>query len=318
MPRFGNAISREFFDYFDKYCQTATKAIVIQSVDYKALANWTYSFGETTTEVEVRPSIEVAIPFNTLFPYMQKLSVVKLLEANVQHYAHLTGCSTQSRYGDEANPLVQDFIRLNPQLSQIHTALLFRQHITISYMEYLNEMLPNLETLSFQIAIYLPVIVPEQRIVRFKGVKELTVDIYNKYTFNSYLQPIENIQFDQLNTLKLVVFPIVFADDHFIEIIGMNKGLSKIETSVRMTHQLFNGLLQALPQLEEILIHWHHDMRDTLASFFNDSHGLRRFNINHSGFPINIDDIKQYIPPNWEIIPNEMPYMDIFSFVRRN
>lgn len=312
--RFGNPISRTFFDHFDKYCKTTTKTIVIQSVDYAALVNWPYSFGETTTEVKVRPSLENPIPFNILFPYMQMLTVAKLLEANVQYYPYLKGCSTQTHNGDDKNPLVYELIRLNPQLSNLDTSI----RTNTSYVQYLNEMLPNLETLSFRIGIHSHYIDPDQRIIRFKGVKELTIDIHSVIPLHFYRHVIENIQFDQLKAIKLDIFPAVFADAQLIEIIAMNRGLRTIKTNVRMTHEIFNGLLQALPELEEISIHWHHGMRETLRSFFIENVSLKRFNIDHNGFPMGIKDIEESIPSNWQIVPNEIPYSYNFSFIRRN
>lgn len=313
MPRFGNAIAQIFYDHFDKFCKNTTKTIIIQGVDYRALANWTYSFDETTTEIELRSSLDTPISFNTLFPYMKKLSVVKPLEADVQHYPYLTECSTKTFEGDDTNPSVHGLIRLNPQLTRFHTST----YPNSSYVEYVNEMLPNLEALTFRLTIHSRYI-SDQKIIRFKGVKEFTLDIYTKVPLPIYHHVIESIQFDQLKSFKLDVFEKVFADDKLIAMIATNKGLRKIETNVRMTHEVFNGLLQHLPELEEITIHWHHGMRETLRSFFIENHGLKRFKIDHNGFPMSIRDIQRHVPSNWLIVPNETPYRGYFSFIHKN
>lgn len=305
---FGNAETEEFFKHVDKYCKTATKEIKIDSVDYEAIANWTYSFDHTTTKILRTGLPSNSIPFSQLFPYMQELSVGHLFEADVQHYPHLTKCSIRSTNSDERDPCVHEFIRLNPQIRHFFTTMTKNA----SYIEYLSETLPNLEWLGIQMVIS-SAADSNLNVIRFKRVREFQIILihYNE----EFGQIISNLHFDQLEALTLNVVQGVFAANRFMGFIARNRGLKTIETNVPMTHELFNGLLQQLPELEMISFNWFHGMLDTLEAFFMWNRGLSKINI-HGCYEIRLRDFEQIIQDsNWKVVAISMERPS-FSFVR--
>lgn len=245
VERFGTPKWQKLFEYYDKYCPQATKEIDIYSVDENALANWAYSFDQSTTHISIRRN---SIQLNDFFPFMQHLTAHELSNSMVQHYPHLTNCAIISFYDDHRNPNAFELIRLNPQLHHFHTTM----RSNVSYLKYVSEMLPDLESLSIKMDIDPRDTDPET--VHFKNVKEFKLVAFTGYGIPRSWSVIGNIRFNQLDVLKFETLSIVYADE-IVEMMAVNKGLKKFETNLRMTPESFSALLQTLPQLEEISIY---------------------------------------------------------------
>lgn len=305
---FGNSDTQKFVKHVDCYCKNATKRVIINSVDEKALANWTYSFDHTATEVIVRTDLEKPIQYKKLFPFMQRLAAVNLLNQNIEHYPHLTNYSIQSTLNHDN---VQQFLRLNPQIQHLQIAV----RNNVSHVRYLAELLPFLESISLNVEIVSPNIDPA--VIHFKTVKEFTLTISNIDETPVFRNVIGSVQFDQLEMFHLRVFYATSADDQIIEMISKNAGLKRFETNLRMTNETFNGFLQALPELKEISIDWVDEMSNSLETFFVQNHGLTKINFKH--FYLRSEAVfMEKIPLNWHKIPSENSSDGSFSLVRSN
>lgn len=313
MQVFGGPNWLEIFEYADKYCAQATKVIGIDEIDRAGLRNWTYSFDHTATQIRLWRV--VSLPLNVLFPFMEILHVKEMVLSILQHYPHLTECSIDLNPGTNSN--VDQFVRLNPQLRSFRTPMT----TDLSFFAILSEMLTNLEKLAIKITIDPRDVEPQ--IVQFKNVTEFTVELDTKFGGHTDIRnAINNIQFVQLETFKIVTPPVAdsmsipFLDDPLIEMIVTNRELKKIELSMRVTRQSFNELRQELLELKEISIYWHSQMLDSFDAFFDENHGLSKINI-YNCFPRKIEDFDGKFPINWEISAIETA-TDSFTFIRKN
>lgn len=304
-------ITETVFEYAAKYSPQATKEIEIAYIGREKLANWSYAFDNTTTQVKISQFSYNEIRLNDLFPFMESLIVNELKETITRHYPHLRNCSIRSN-NDDKNKNVHEFIRLNPQLRYFHTST----KSDAKYMKLIRDNLVNLESLSIQIDIYSNRINSE--LVRFGGVKEFTLDVSTSEN-TPFETVIRNIQFDQLEVLKLNIYYIAFAHSSLIEIIGMNKGLKKFETNLLMRHESFVGLLEALPQLQEIKINCDYEIGwiDSLAPLLTTNHPIHTISLNYCHY-MRIENFEEIAPMKWHIIEQRSYGNKGFLFTRLN
>lgn len=304
---FGSSESEEFFKHVDKYCKNATKEIKINSVNYKEIANWTHLFDRTTTTISRAGLPLDTIPFGKLFPYMQELDVGFLPEANVQHYPHLIKCSIRSSHNDQSGLFVHEFIRLNPQIRNFTIMLNNASHI-----EFMSKILPNLEWLRVQM-LFSSTAETNLNVIRFKNVREFHITLIHYIEQSGHF--VSNVHFDQLEALTFKVVQCVYSAEYFLEFIARNRDLKRIETNLRMTHELFNGILRELPGLREITLNWFDEVIDTLEAFFMGNHGLSKITI-HQSDETNLADFEQIITnSNWKVVSISDSWPS-YSFIR--
>lgn len=235
---------------------------------------------------------------------MKQLSVINLLNHDIQYFPHLTDCSIQSTLNDNNN--VKQFIRLNPQIQHFHITV----RNNVSHVKYLAELLPILESLSLNVEILSGNI--DLEMIHFKSVKEFTLTISNIDEIPEFRNVIGCVQFDQLEMLNLRVFYAAVADDQIIDMIAKNVALKRFETNLRITNETFIGFLQALPELQEISIDWYDEMLNSLESFFIENHGLSKINFKHF-FLGNETVFMEKIPLNWHKVSSEYSFDGSFS-----
>lgn len=136
-------LCQQIFEYCDKYCSRAIKMITLAGVD--TFTNSTYSFDQTMKKVIVSSPKNDRVISNTMFPFIEELSIIAMILPIGQHFPCLTKCSFLS-FQAVQSPNELEMIRLNPQLRQYETIL---YNNNVSFVRYLNERLPNLETLAF-------------------------------------------------------------------------------------------------------------------------------------------------------------------------
>lgn len=303
---FGGPDSQKILEYSDKFCPQAAKMIKICSVDYEPLANWTYSFDETTTHIIIEVYFDYFVPLNVLYPRMKQLTVNNLSASMVQHYPNLTSFSIISRFND---PHVPGFVRLNPQLSYFHAIV---SH-NASNVEYLNEMLPNMKSLGIRLEVRTPNF--NSKIVRFRNVKEFRLDASVCTTVPEYWNAIDNIQFDQLEVLKLAIS--TYSPERIVEIIIKNRGLKKVEVDFQITEALLLELVGALPQLEELTVRFYDGILNSLRTILG-NYGINTLNIvSCYSQRMSSEDFLDFIPTNWQVVPKQsILRMDKFSLIR--
>lgn len=305
---FGNKKIEKLFEYGDKYCSQATKHVVVVSVD-EAVTNWTYAFDHKATQVTINRPLYHPVALDQLFPFMEYLIADEVEESLAKHYPRLTKCILRSAYGDHDNPNVYQLIRLNPQLRYFHTSM----NYNATYMKHMSEMLPTLETLSITIDCVSEHVFGSES-VRFKKVKNFTlhVDFFENiaelHTF------IGDIQFDQLESLKLTIHEIGFTGDGLIEIMRRNRGLKKFDTNAKITQKIVD-LLGALPELEEIKLHCHENVHDLLDSLLTSNQALNRISLHHCDH-LTVGDFEEIDSGEWKLAERYTSYDRFFAFTR--
>lgn len=310
---FGTPSWQKMFEYIDKYCTQATKAINLYSVDNKALTNWTHSFDNTTTQIAIRRYVFIPIPLKDLLPFMRDLSVVELTEPLVDHYPYLRKFATESTWDDHRNPNVYELIRLNPQLRHFHTSM----NTNVSYVKYLSEMLPHLELLDLDIFIDLPIINnPDQQMIHFKGVKEFLLKLTQAIPLNSYSHAIGNIKFDHLDKFELRLSTNVFVPE-LIKIISENKGLKEVHTNMRMTSEGLLDLVEMLPKLEQISFDMAtNEMFPALQTLLLENHGLSKISVHCPYSNVSVATFSEITPSTWDLVVKGDPrFLYIYTHI---
>lgn len=308
IDEFGMPNSQKIFECVEKMYPKVEKPITIGIVDHEALANWTYSFDSTTTTVELGSSASGPLPLRTLFPYMQELNTPGILKSTVDHHPHLTKLLINSMINIDDTAF--EFIRLNPQLRHFETWGTYNE----SFVSYLNEMAPNLESLGFRV-LYSPTV---PQIVRFKNVKEFSIDIRTAAQYPHLGMSIENMEFDQLEKLKIITVPT----PHYYYLVDMileNHGLRVIETNLDFIRDEIIKLLQELPDLEEISLYWYSRAQfstvGALELLFASNQRLNKITVRGCD-RASVVVLKELNPLNWELLRLEDQIRSDVSFIR--
>lgn len=307
---FGTPNSQKFFEIVEKNCPRVDKPITIEDINHKAMANWTFSFDNTTTSVKLGLFVSDPLPLRSLFPYMQELNMISILKSAAEHFPHLTKCSIKSspNFDDTAFEL----FRLNPQLRHLHTMTNFNS----SFVNHLNEMVPNLESLSLDVAFSITV----AEMVRFKNVKEFTLDLKIYARQRTIGQAIDNIRFDQLKKLKISTDLTPFYDN-LIDMIVENSGLWELEANLNFVRGEMISLLLALPELEKISLYWYTKARsstlDSLEQLFASDHRLNQITVCQCD-RASANALAELNPLNWQLVAFEDQHRTDVSFIRKN
>lgn len=292
---FGSVESQDIFKYNAKYCTQAVKTISIQGIDSKAIANWTHSFDENTTHIQLGATNYDAIPLNEFFPFMQEISVFHISESIAQHFPHLTKCSIDSAY---RNDYTFKFIHLNPKLRHFHTSIYSNER----HIKYLNRMLPNLESLAIGITNEL-IFNLDREIIHFKNVKAFSLNLLGMEEVQSFRRDVFNITFDQLETFTLKRKPYHLSAD-LLQIIAANSDLKKVETNLEMRPEQLVGLVQALPELKEMTLYWHEGIISALQALLSGNHKIEKILVNNC-FREALVDLAEISPTAWEVVAND-------------
>lgn len=310
---FANPDWQQIFKIGEKYCFRATKGITVSADEIEAASNSSHVFDSTMTKIEIFNADSDRIPFDQLFPYMEEL---KLLSANSpkvigQHFPHLKKCSIETIFHDNHNEFA--FMRLNPQLRGYHTLL----NNNMSYVPYLNEMLPNLEVLSLKVLVNSDNIM-DLEYTHFKNVEEFTLDLSISMERVRWRPIIGNITFEQLKTFNLLNGR-GFYNNELHQMIIENKGLKKIYIDMRLTQEQIFEVVEALPKLEELSLSWRRRFSGVSSAVMallsaSQKHGLKRINV-HNYFE-DVEQLKEITPLPWQINEERLEFDRIISFSR--
>lgn len=316
--RFGSDETQKMIEYVEKYCPQTTKNIIISGLDEIFLLNWRHSFDNTTNNVELSGrTIAGSIELNDFFPYMKQLTVHFTREAItkwlVQHFPHLIDFSMKVSFGVDNNDDLMEFIQLNPQLRTFGISLQNND----TFIKYVNEMLPDLETLDIVNVIHAYQVLPNREIIRFKKVKKFTYHISSSHLSIANIQHvIVPIAFDQLESLTLFTTEFVSSDE-LIDMISLNSELKSVDTNMMLNQAQLLRLL-ILPMLEELSISWDRYKRmSEWKTILLANNRVRRINIRvHNDF-VKMIDFKEFLPSGWKVSQqNIFRWVNVVSFIR--
>lgn len=281
---------------FEKFYPQATKTIDIIFFDP---LNLNCTFGNKTTKVALHAYEYQPIPLNKFFPFMQELSVLSVRKSLIQHYPRLEKLIVKHPPVGERNSTLLEFFGLNPQLRHFDGAMRVR---IVPYLKDMSELLPNLEVLSLNLDFFAINKIPEN--VHFKNVKEFSLSIISGGITDPLRFRIDNITFDQLETLTIETTQTdraaVYAD--VMQIILQAKSLKKLEMDLRITTEELLRLVKELPKLQELSIRWQDGIFQSVATLLAENSGLNRVNL-YGPYKEKWSDLKEITP---QIVSNEM------------
>lgn len=289
---FGNVESQKIFEYTAKYCTHAKKTISIEGVDTEQVANWTHSFDENTMHIELYTKNYNSVPLNEFFPFMQEISIFHTLDSIAHHFPHLTKCSL---YSAHRNDYLMTFFQLNPQLIEFHDTIYNNER----YVRYLNQMLPNLESLSIRICRD-PIASLEREIIHFKNVKKFSMGIVGMDEVQSFRRDVLNITFDQLESFTLKRTPNHYTAD-LVQIIAANAGLEVVDTNIKMKSEQLQGLVKALPRLKEMTLYCYTGILIALQRLLSENHELEKIRLMHC-VKESLEDLAELSPITWAVV----------------
>lgn len=300
-------IAKTVFDYAVKYSPQSAKDIEFRYIRRAQLANFSYTFDHTTTKVIIRSNCYNFIPLNELFPFMESVIFGPFVKPMIPHCPKLTNCTIQSLSNDDENKNVHELIRLNPQLKHFHTPV----RNNASYVRYISQMLPNLESLSLNMQI--DSVNTDSEIIHFENLKEFTFQITRAFELDQRTV-IGNIRFGQLKTLN-IKHSMDIDKTQLIRWIQQNRGLKKLQANIQMNSDELLGLLEQLPELEEISITWDGEFRNSLQVILQGAHKVNTINMYYSG-RMNVEEIETITPVNWQFVESKSG--NSFSFIRKH
>lgn len=304
---FGNTQSRKIINAFGKYGKNVDLSIVIQSIAENTLNNWKFQL-ENVKSVAITATRYIdQMRLIEFFPNIEELS----LQCNEMpvigyHFPNLTKFHIFTFTHDldiSSNSQLFTFLHFNPQLRDFSTPFFNNNH---SYINFVNEMLPNLHTLAIHDISANDN--PTNEIVVFKNVKsytfamdrllDRTVDIRNK---------VPSIQFECLESLTFSTsLETTHAYDHLIEVIGQYNTVKSLNLAwTEFTQSQFALLVQSLPELEKLVLAWKQtDTSNAFFSFLDTDESHKRLNFVKVTFhnQPNVDELVVRFASKWTVV----------------
>lgn len=304
--KFGDADSRKFIEHVNHYCKNAKKEIDIHKLIEGTLIEQPFSFDNNTYRVRMSSYGNEDIAWNDLFPALEHLTLGSIEKSIAQHHPHLKTIILGKNDADYTDPNVLELIRSNPQLRHFHS----KTFDNVTYVQYINEMLPNLEWLSLEMKI---VYENDSTVVDFKNVRKFSFNVFSSFGVPAFWSFIGNIRFDQLEEMELDIIWKVPLTEQLIRMIAVNRGLKTFKTSIPMSHVTFVQLVEALPELRVLTFDWYEGIHETLSAIFSGRYGLENVTIRYWDRG-TANDYKDIIPANWQTI---LVMRDTYTFIRK-
>lgn len=246
--------SNKITSQVNKYCSKSLTQMTIRNLRSDQIAEWKNQFKNLKT-VRLLGSTDCEnIQMNFLFPVMQQLefesvtfSNSSFIEENFPHLMHLKYFKT---FSHENNTHMERALVLNPQLRSFSIGGL----VDAEFLEFTARQLPNLEILgllSFPHGFHNNDV---GKTVRFKNVRELTVDLYrNRHEVPEHIP----LVFDRLEKIEMLCH---YVPEQAAQFISQNKKLKEVHvpwTDLSREHLL--SFVEDLPNLVEISARWKPD-----------------------------------------------------------
>lgn len=304
LDAFGNARSLQVLAAVNAHCTRATIGVAIERVDADTLDDYHFTLDRANAvEVSVRRWAS-KIRLAEYFPAMQKLDIFTLGEMPViaHHFPQLRRVNLRTLgYDLAADSQLLEFIRLNPQIRLLHTPAFGNNH---SYIEYVQEWLPELETLS----IHDIDDNPNNRtdVVRFNSVKHYHFASHRLVSQDADIRDkVPNVAFAQLESIAYFSgCPSPSSIDQLIEVLARHQTVKRVNllsASAEWSRAQMVRLTESVPRMRELLLSWSNaHTTDAFMAFLAEPNGLERITARvYSG--ITADEFSATVPGAWEV-----------------
>lgn len=306
-------------NYINKYCPNAKQELIFYSIIQK---EWDFSF-ENATKIAFHRFIMRSndIPFEKLFPRMEQLEMIEPFSFGVlgQHLPQLKTFTLRVSFEADSNADLREFIRLNPQLRSFQMPLTRNNSILC----YLNEMIPNLESLIIGKANGVWPYIDVDRSIHFNNVKHFSWGITkaNSGIWDTKIRHrFRTMVFDRLESIVIDSDESYAAEIHVADIVD-NKKLKMVAIpTCEMRFEYLVRLVQGLPELKVLTIGW--SMVNTLPvleRFLSIDMEVEQINIQLVDHTMQLSEehILRAIPSKWKLIAKQaIDGVEVLSFVQ--
>lgn len=289
--------------HINKYCSEATQEIVI----HPTFNQWNFTFNNATTVTMYWSMLQIkanqSTQWSDSFPKMQALAILNALSLTAinLHFPHLTRFTLRTKIDISDVADLRDFIRLNRQLRSLEIPLPKNNALLM----HINEMLPNLESLTLSKACATNI--GPNDIVRFENVRHFSWAVPTFASFGGWdiqlPSRFSTIAFDRLETFTLDT-EIPAAVTNHIPLVVRNKALQLVNIAkCEVRYEDLMEIVRSLPVLRVLTIGW--EQKSTLpalSQLLMNSPRLEAVTIHIiDEFQLNARVVLDYIPATWRM-----------------
>lgn len=322
LDAFGNARTLEVLAAVNAHCTRATIGIAIERAGADNLDDYHFTLEHASAvEVSVRRWTS-KIRLAEYFPAMQKLDISTLGEmpAIAHHFPQLRHVNLRALdYDLAADSQLLEFIRLNPQIRQFNTPAFQNNH---SYIEYVREMLPELETLSIHDIDDRPS--NRTDAVRFDSVKHYNFASHRLVSYDADIRDkVPNVAFAQLESIAYSsACPSPRSIDQLIEVLARHQTVKRVNllgAVAEWSRAQMVRLTECVPRMSELLLSWSNAQTTVeFMAFLAEPNGLERVTARVYS-RVTAEEFSATVPDAWEVDYFQVSqFFSMAELVRRN
>lgn len=303
----------QLISHIHKFCAQAIQDVELKNQFYAE----SISFPNATKAQIYYVKLADGIGLNSYFPRMESLTVYSQsnFQYLAQHFPYLKSVEIKLLSPIIDTDLnIREFIRLNPQIRNFKAPF----GKSLELMRYLNENLPELESLSTSNLDGFYNQSDSNGIIRFKNVKEfMVVAVPNRATWIELQSRLTSLKFDQLERLLLVT-PYPEAVSNLTAWILEHKTIEHLQILfAELSFEQMSRFVQLLPSLNEFSLSWR--QKDTLMELqklmLDGNYNLKKIHVRSRS--IKTTEFLEIVPTGWSLVENHLSFMHQVTFLRQ-
>lgn len=311
---------KQCFEHITKYCENASQEIVLYNVNDNVLSQWKNAFTKANSVIIKGYNMYYPIQLNEIFPRMKRFEIgldhQVALEFLDEYFPRLEYFELNLLHEQTDDKYVRNFIRWNQRLEGLH----LKRIGNFEFLQYVNQMLPQLEDLGL-----------ENRMINLVDVNNVGIQFENVRKFKLLLchddevdehqhQQVPSIEFGpSLESFELISTPTASINE-LIEYIARNKALNRvIIENMELSGEQLIHLIQELPQLKDLTVEINHHTVNSemaqLASSINNSE-VANVTISVDKQGIDTDFVVRIFGRNWVKSNEQLGFRRFLTFSR--
>lgn len=308
----------QIVDIIGKNCKNSLISVTMRNMERMPIIKWQpFEMVENVVFNQIELYKTVHIP--TIFPNLRTLDIYPMKRSNlssvVGKYEKIEHFGIHTAPNHDNEKFVREFVQVNENLESLTLA----DSITMEYVTFLRDNLPNLTALHLisSLSEYFPE--KAETIIHFKNVTDFSVTLHRGNDEQSTL-PFPFL-FDNLRSLTWNV-PIL--DSNLIDSIVKNSHLERLVIQMIVpSYSQLKQIVDSLPKLKEINVQYHRKpmvnwLKTGIGRLMQENLTLDTINLSFQKYQRRHDAIETIKLSNWEYV-GEMEYQFIkySSFKRK-
>lgn len=256
--------TREIVDHVNRYCATVSQKMMIK---YTTASIEEFIMQNTSSIMIHNPEKLTNFSLNKRFPQVERLTIlidkVFVISENLPHLKHFELLDSKCGHFD-----LKTFGELNPQIDSVKLDLCEELY----NLRDVNDIFPDLVSLYYkpirsvtsEVRRALDDSKESSQSIRFRNIKRYTIDLFHYY-YHDYRQDddafhadtfarLSSIQFDQLESLEYITVDRFYSNGQ-MDFVAQYKQVTRLDySSYGMSYKEIWRLIDALPNLSEIII----------------------------------------------------------------